>query len=48
MTTNLLTIYSATVPSAPQNIKAIPSSSSNIIVSWLPPKYRNGDIVSSC
>ena len=48
MPTNLLNIYSVAVPSAPQSIKAIPSSSSNIIVSWLPPKYRNGDIVSSC
>lgn len=35
-----------TVPSAPQSIKAIPSSSTKIIVSWLPPRFRNGDIVS--
>ncbi|XP_070509703.1 cell adhesion molecule Dscam1 isoform X3 [Chironomus tepperi] len=34
------------LPSAPQSIKAIPSSSSNIIVSWLPPKYRNGEITA--
>lgn len=46
--TNLFNIYSVAVPSAPKSIKAIPSSSSNIIVSWLPPKYRNGEIVSLC
>lgn len=34
------------VPSAPQDIKAIPASSTKIIVSWLPPIYPNGDIVS--
>ncbi|XP_055380718.1 cell adhesion molecule Dscam2 isoform X2 [Condylostylus longicornis] len=33
------------VPSAPQAIKAIPASSTKIIVSWLPPLYPNGDIV---
>ncbi|CRK92906.1 CLUMA_CG006322, isoform A, partial [Clunio marinus] len=32
------------VPSAPQKIKAIPSSSTKIIVSWLPPKQKNGEI----
>lgn len=35
------------VPSAPQAIKAIPASSTKIIVSWLPPDLPNGDIVSS-
>jgi len=34
------------VPSAPQAIKAIPASSSKIIISWLPPDLPNGDIVS--
>lgn len=34
------------VPSAPADIKAIPASSNKVIVSWLPPKYRNGEIVS--
>lgn len=32
------------VPSAPFDIKAIPASSNKVIVSWLPPKYRNGEI----
>uniref|UniRef100_A0A1B0GF88 Down syndrome cell adhesion molecule-like protein Dscam2 n=1 Tax=Glossina morsitans morsitans TaxID=37546 RepID=A0A1B0GF88_GLOMM len=32
------------VPSAPQAIKAIPASSTKIIVSWLPPEFPNGDI----
>lgn len=35
------------VPSAPQAIKAIPASSTKIIISWLPPDLPNGDIVSS-
>lgn len=34
------------VPSAPQNIKAIPASNTKIIVSWLPPVNPNGIIVS--
>lgn len=29
-------------PSAPQDVKAIPASSSKIIISWLPPTNRNG------
>ncbi|XP_036340383.1 Down syndrome cell adhesion molecule-like protein Dscam2, partial [Rhagoletis pomonella] len=33
------------VPSAPQAIKAIPASSTKIIVSWLPPEFPNGDII---
>ncbi|XP_022215405.2 Down syndrome cell adhesion molecule-like protein Dscam2 isoform X3 [Drosophila obscura] len=32
------------VPSAPQAIKAIPASSTKIIISWLPPDLPNGDI----
>ncbi|XP_037045508.1 Down syndrome cell adhesion molecule-like protein Dscam2 isoform X1 [Bradysia coprophila] len=32
------------VPSAPQDIKAIPASNAKVIISWLPPKNRNGDI----
>lgn len=35
-----------TVPSAPQDIKAIPASSTKVIVSWLPPLNLNGEIVS--
>lgn len=38
--------FSLSVPSAPQSIKAIPSSSTKIIVSWLPPRFKNGEIVS--
>lgn len=34
------------VPSAPQDIKAIPASNTKIIVSWLPPINLNGEIVS--
>lgn len=34
------------VPSAPQDIKAIPASNTKIIVSWLPPLNMNGEIVS--
>lgn len=34
------------VPSAPQDIKAIPASNTKVIVSWLPPLNRNGEIVS--
>lgn len=34
------------MPSAPQSIKAIPASSTKIIVSWLPPKLKNGELVS--
>lgn len=33
------------VPSAPQDVKAIPASSSKVIISWLPPINRNGEIV---
>lgn len=33
------------VPSAPQDLKAIPASSTKVIVSWLPPINRNGEIV---
>ncbi|XP_058987901.1 cell adhesion molecule Dscam2 [Musca domestica] len=33
------------VPSAPQSIKAIPASSTKIIISWLPPQFPNGDII---
>ncbi|CAD7083563.1 unnamed protein product [Hermetia illucens] len=32
------------VPSAPQDIKAIPASSKRIIISWLPPANPNGEI----
>ncbi|XP_055679736.1 cell adhesion molecule Dscam2 isoform X1 [Lutzomyia longipalpis] len=32
------------VPSAPSAIKAIPASSTKIIVSWLPPLHPNGEI----
>ncbi|XP_055315262.1 cell adhesion molecule Dscam2 isoform X3 [Sitodiplosis mosellana] len=32
------------VPSAPQDIKAIPASNTKIIVSWLPPLNMNGEI----
>lgn len=39
--------YYYIVPSAPQSIKAIPASSTKIIVSWLPPLYPNGEIVSN-
>lgn len=31
-------------PSAPQDIKAIPASSSKILISWLPPAQLNGEI----
>lgn len=31
-------------PSSPQAIKAIPASSSKIIISWLPPKNQNGEL----
>lgn len=34
------------VPSAPADIKAIPASSNKVIISWVPPKHRNGEIVS--
>ncbi|XP_061500110.1 cell adhesion molecule Dscam2 isoform X1 [Anopheles gambiae] len=30
------------VPSAPSALKAVPSSSTKIIISWLPPAHRNG------
>lgn len=40
------TYFHVLVPSAPQNIKAIPSSNTKIIVSWMPPEFRNGEIVS--
>lgn len=44
----LLRIFvSFVVPSAPQAIKAIPASSTKIIISWLPPDLPNGDIVST-
>lgn len=33
------------VPSAPQDIKAIPASNTKVIISWLPPLNLNGDIV---
>lgn len=32
------------VPSAPEDIKAIPASSSKILVSWLPPLNPNGEL----
>lgn len=32
-------------PSAPANIKAIPASNTKIIVSWVPPIHRNGQVV---
>lgn len=35
------------VPSAPENIKAIPASNTKVIVSWLPPIHLNGEIVNS-
>lgn len=43
----LYLILVVAVPSAPQAIKAIPASSTKIIISWLPPDLPNGDIVSS-
>ncbi|XP_031619714.1 Down syndrome cell adhesion molecule-like protein Dscam2 isoform X2 [Contarinia nasturtii] len=33
------------VPSAPQDIKAIPASNTKVIVSWLPPLNMNGEII---
>lgn len=43
----ILVVVVVAVPSAPQAIKAIPASSTKIIISWLPPDLPNGDIVSS-
>lgn len=34
------------VPSAPKDIKAAASSTTKILVTWLPPRYRNGILIS--
>lgn len=43
---NLFIFILNVVPSAPQDIKAIPASNTKVIVSWLPPLNLNGEIVS--
>ena len=34
------------VPSAPEDIKAVPLSRDSILVSWLPPVWPNGNLIS--
>ena len=37
-------LFPPTVPSRPANVKAVSSDQHSVLVSWLPPAHRNGEL----